>query len=255
MKGHGPGPRRLGNWPPRSLLGSLEPATRDLMLRLGTATQFGAGETLLREGDPDSRHVLLLIDACVKVVSDTADGHTVLLAIRTDGDLVGELASLDGQPRVASVIAVKPSVVRRIGQGEFLDFLDHNPAVSRAVYRVVTTKLRNSTWHRIEYGSTPAPLRLARVLVQLAAQHGERVPEGIEIRLALTQPDLAALAGAREPTVHKELRALRHRGVVETGYRRILISDPAALHAIAGISEIPPEYGVWPAPRPQGEGE
>jgi CRP-like cAMP-binding protein len=146
-------------------------------------------------------------------------------------------------------------VVRRIGQREFLAFLTRHPDAALAVNRIVVGKLRNATWHRIEYGSSPAPIRLARVLIHLAGEHGEQVPEGTLIGLSLTQPDLAALAGAREPTVQKVLRSLRKDGVIHTGYRQIVIRDAAALHAIAGITEIPPEYGVRAGRRPHSVGD
>jgi len=59
------------------------------------------------------------------------------------------------------------------------------------------------------------------------------VSSGIEFGYTLTQPELAAMVGASEPSVHKTLRQLRGDGVITTGYRRLMISDPAALDAIA----------------------
>jgi hypothetical protein len=41
------------------------------------------------------------------------------------------------------------------------------------------------------------------------------------------------MMGASEPSVHKALRQLRDQGVVSTGYRKVLITDPVALDAIA----------------------
>jgi CRP-like cAMP-binding protein len=226
------------------MLGCLPADTRDDLLRLGTVQQFGSGETILVEGASDSRDVYVLLEGSVKVVSNTEDGTAVLLSIRADGDLIGELASLDDSPRLASVITIRSCVVRRIGQDPFLTFLTTHPDASLAVHRSVSAKLRNATWHRVEYGSSPVPIRLARLLIQLATQYGEHGPEGIAIQLSLTHHELAALVAAREPSVQKALRSLRRDKVINTGYRRIFIRDWAALHSIAGITEIPPEYGV-----------
>jgi CRP/FNR family transcriptional regulator, cyclic AMP receptor protein len=204
---------------------------------------------VLVEGDRDSREVYVLLQGAVKVVSNTADGTAVLLSIRADGDLIGELASLDGSPRLASVVTIRPCTVRRIGQQAFLDFLRTHPGTSLAVSRSVSAKLRNATWHRVEYGSTPVPIRLARLLILLATQHGEATADGTSIHLSLAQTELAALVGAREPTVQRVLRALRRDGVIGIGYRRIVVYDRAALREAAGISEIPAEYGVRSALR------
>ncbi|MGI5171205.1 Crp/Fnr family transcriptional regulator [Spirillospora sp. CA-253888] len=246
-------PRRLGEWPRRSMLGDLPGGTREALLRRGTRLQVASGETIIMEGDTGCHEVYVLEDGGVKVLSCTPEGGSVLLSIRVAGDLVGELAVLDGGPRLATVTTIGACVLRRIGRRPFLDFLATHPDAALAVSRSVSTKLRNATWHRVEYSSSPAEVRIARILLLLAHEHGEhgvvrrrdgtRV-EGTVIRLRLTQIDMAGLAGAAESTVHQRLRALRHNGVIFQGYRQIVIRDWEALHSLAGITEIPPEYGV-----------
>lgn len=58
--------------------------------------------------------------------------------------------------------------------------------------------------------------------------------EGTELGYALTQPELAAMVGVSEPSIQRALRQLRDIGVLDTGYRRIIILDMAALKEIAG---------------------
>lgn len=246
------GPRRVGSWPPNTFLGSLDPATRDEMLSAGDPLQVASGETIVMEGDRRTRHVFLIIQGYVKVVSNSADGKVALLAIRAGGDLVGELAALDGSPRVASVVTVGACFVRRLGQRDFLDFLARHPGAALAVNATVAGKLRHSTWQRIEFGTSPVPVRAVRMLLYLATRYGEATREGVLIA-SLTQQELAAMIGSRENSVHKILRELKARKVIETRYGRILIRDRQALCDAAGISEIPSEYGVWPPPGPHSE--
>ena len=47
--------------------------------------------------------------------------------------------------------------------------------------------------------------------------------------VAVTQPELASIAGIREVTAQKELRGLRDRGVIATGYRKVAIVRPDLL--------------------------
>lgn len=246
-QGSSDGPRRIGAWPPATLLGSLTPSVREEMLTLGTFSQFASGETLLMEGDQNSRHLYLIIQGYVKAISNSEDGKVVLLAIRSDGDLIGEFAALDNRPRVATVSTVGPCFLRKISQRDFLEFVERRPDAGRAVYASIVAKLRHATWHRIEFGTSPMPVRVARVLLFLASRYGEPAPGGVLIG-SLTQPELAAMIGAREHSVHKILRGMRERGVLATRYGRILVLDRAALTSEAGISEIPPEYGVLPSP-------
>jgi len=242
----------VGPWPPNTFLGSLQAGTREKILTLGTQSQVASGQTLIMEGERRTRDVFLITRGYVKVISNSEDGKVVLLAIRADGDIVGELAALDGSPRVASVVTVGPCYVRKIGQTEFRDFLMRHPDAALAVNANVSAKLRLATWHRIEFGTSTMPVRVARMLIYLATRYGESTSDGVLIG-SLTQSELAAMIGSREASVHKILKPLRSAGTIETRYGRILIRDRDALCAQAGITEIPPEYGVWPGADPHSD--
>lgn len=238
MRGADPGrdargrPARGTSWPPSSLLGGLADGQCDQLLTLGTRVRYEADRVLLRESDRSS-FVLLLLDGVVKVTGRTHDGRDALLTVRMGGDLVGEFAAVDGLPRSATITTCGPVVARSATRGEFLACLGRNPAIAHAVNASIVTKMRNANAHRIDFTGCDAPTRLARALHQLAMTYGERAGAGVVIRWPLTQPELAALAGAAEPTVHKALRGLRQIGVVSTGYRTIKIDDLARLGKIA----------------------
>lgn len=247
MNGPEPGRRRVirkvGKWPRGSLLGGLGEAAREELLGLGRPRQFTTGETLILEGDR-STEVFLLVDACVKVTANTESGKVALLGIRVGGDLVGEFAALDGHPRAATVTAAGPCLVQLISQETFVAFLSRCPEASLAVNRAVVNKVRWTTRRRVEYGTFSTLTRLSRVIVELAWSYGEPVGEGIMIGVAFTQPELAALVGAADPTVHKALTVLRRAGVVGTGYRRIVVHDIRRLQSFAGLGENPLDYEV-----------
>jgi CRP/FNR family transcriptional regulator, cyclic AMP receptor protein len=218
------------------LLGSLTSSTREKLLALGTLRQYEAGRVLLRQ-EEYSTHVILLIDACVKVVASAPSGGDVLLDIRVGGDLVGELSGLDDQPRSASVVTAGPSIVRVINQSDFAAFLRNHPDAAAAVSRGIAAKLRWATKRRIDFFAGEVKVRLAHVLVELVESYGETTADGIVIATSLTQPELAALVAAAEPTVHKALASLRHDEMIRTGYRRITVLDERRLRAIAGLVE------------------
>jgi CRP-like cAMP-binding protein len=156
-----------------------------------------------------------------------------LLAVRAAGELIGELASMDGQPRVATVTCAGRVRARLVTQPEFRHFLTGHPDVALAVGSSVGAKLRWATRRRIDFGSREVRIRLARVLVELSAAYGSAVHDGVEIGVDLTQPELAGLVGAAEPTVHRALAGFRRSGVVQTGYRRITVLDQVRLAAVA----------------------
>jgi CRP-like cAMP-binding protein len=186
----------------------------------------------MRESE-QTTFVLILLDGVVKATARINDGRDALLAIRMGGDLVGELAAVDGQSRSATVTTCGTVVARVVKQGDFQDCLRREPSIAHAVQRSVVAKLREATSRQIDFTGCDVPTRLARVLHEVAVTYGRRTDKGVEIRWPLTQLELATLAGSAEPTVQKALRQLRGAGIVSTGYRTITIEDIAQLKSIA----------------------
>ena len=230
----GAGLRRM-SWPGRTVLGRVTDSSRAALLATGTLRQYPAGSTLIMEGD-SSTHVFLLIDGWLKVTGTTEDGGRALLALRSSGDIVGEQAALENQPRAATLTSAGVTVAREIHQSEFLRLLAERPDVSMAVTHALSAKLRWATRRRIDFSGLPTNVRLARVLSDLAQLDGRQTSQGTELGYELTQPELAAMVGASEPSVHRALRQLRADGVVGTGYRRVIIRDLPTLHEIAGAA-------------------
>ncbi|OAA20973.1 cAMP-binding protein [Frankia sp. EI5c] len=231
----GVAPRRM-DWPPSTLLGRLPEPTRAEFVALGTYREYASDEVLLREGE-STNFVVLLLSGWVKVTASTENGGFALLAIRHGGDLVGEQAGLDSEPRSATVTAAGAVLAKVISQESFLAFLRTNPEANQPVLQAVSAKLRNSTRRRVEFSGCSVAVRLARVVCELERSYGADAADGAgrRVRIALTQPELAALVGAAEPTVHKVLRELRQAGIVDTRYRAIVIRDVDALYRAAGM--------------------
>jgi CRP/FNR family transcriptional regulator, cyclic AMP receptor protein len=223
----------LASWPPQTFLGMLNENTREELLTLGVLKDYLPDSPLMREGD-SSTEVVALIEGWVKVVGSTQDGGQALLSLRVAGDLVGEQSALDNTPRSAAVISAGITVARVIGQQEFLRFLQARPNAAIAVSRALSSELRWATRRRIDFSGLSVVVRLARMLLELALVYGrQNAANRVELQYTLTQPDFAAMVGASEPAVHRSLRQLRDGGIVETGYRRVIITDLAALEAIA----------------------
>jgi CRP/FNR family cyclic AMP-dependent transcriptional regulator len=227
-----PGPRPV-SWRPQTFLGMLSESAREEVLSLGTSREYLPDSVLILEGD-NTTDVMALLDGWVKVVGSTEEGGQALLSLRVGGDLVGEQSALDGVPRSATVISAGVTAVQVINQRDFLRFLDRRPDASVAVSRALSGELRWATRRRIDFSGLPVRARLARVLGELGRLYGKATPSGIEFQYTLTQPELAGMVGASEPSVHKVLRQLRNDDVVVTGYRKVVITDSVALDAIAG---------------------
>ena len=93
-------------------------------------------------------------------------------------------------------------------------------------------ELRRATQHRVFLSGAPVGVRLALVLNHLVETYGRRCAEGVRIDVPLSQPELASLIGASEPSLHRALTELRARHVIGTRYRRLVVHDVAALRSL-----------------------
>jgi CRP-like cAMP-binding protein len=97
----------------------------------------------------------------------------------------------------------------------------------------ITRRLRALTDQFIEASAHSAASRVAARLVELLLLM-ERDSEGVvELRLPITQEELAQWAGLSREGAVKGIGELRSAGILETGRRRMTILDPDALHSVA----------------------
>lgn len=200
----------------------LTPDEVTALRKAGRPRRWDRGATIMTEGDT-SDWVLVLTEGRVKVSSHTSSGNEVVLAIRGPGGLLGEMSSIDGSPRSATVTALEP--IAGIVIGDFAGFLRNHGSVAVLLMRMVTGRLRDADRKRIEYGAFDTTGRVATRLVELAERYGEPTNGGLRVALPLSQDELAGWTGASREAVSKALRTLRDRGLIETGRRRVVIHD------------------------------
>ncbi|MBG0825984.1 winged helix-turn-helix domain-containing protein [Planomonospora sp. ID91781] len=90
---------------------------------------------------------------------------------------------------------------------------------------MVTARMRYANRKRIEYGAFDTPGRVATRLVELAERYSKPGEGGIRVELPLSGDEPAGWTGAFCEAVSKALRALRDRGLIETGQRRVTVRD------------------------------
>ncbi len=224
MQGSGPG---KGFW------GLLTDAERGALSDIAMRRAYPPGSTMCVEGDP-ATHVFVLVEGQVKILSSTKDGQRLMLALRGDGDIVGEIAGATTGHRNATIQAIDTVHALIVGYGKFNAFLESNPVADRA-YRIMLTQRLNDADSMLRTRSvTTGAQRLATLLLVLAARHGTPDNGYIKLEISLSQEEWASLAGTSRATVTRALSDWRRRGFIRTGQRRIIITDQSGLRRISG---------------------
>jgi CRP/FNR family transcriptional regulator, cyclic AMP receptor protein len=204
-----------------------EPESEDLRA-VGRRASYGAGVTLFHQGD-EAGAVIVLLSGRAKVASLTSTGREVIVAVRGPGDLVGEMAAIDREPRAATVTTLEPVDVLLVPGSAFGAFLERHPRVALVLLRMVAGRLRYADAQQADFATNDVVGRVAHRLVELSERFGTADETRIEIELPLSQEELAAWTGASREAVSKALQLLRSLRIVETGRRHVTVLDLEAL--------------------------
>jgi CRP-like cAMP-binding protein len=95
--------------------------------------------------------------------------------------------------------------------------------------RELTTRLEDRVFLDV-------PARLAKQLLWLAENHGERTAAGAQIEVRLSQQELGDLIGATRESVNKYINEWTRSGVLKQDRDGLQIFDLGALRSVAGAS-------------------
>ncbi len=169
--------------------------------------------------------VLVLATGRVKIYGLTPEGRETILAFVEQGELFGELAALDGQPRREFAAAVEDCEVLAIPGEDFMALLECRADLALSVTRLVGLRRQRIETRLRSILFLPSRPRLIRVLVELVETHGERTGTRYAIRFPLSHQDFAGLIGVSRETVTLTLGQLQIEGLIAVERRRVVLLD------------------------------
>jgi CRP/FNR family cyclic AMP-dependent transcriptional regulator len=187
--------RSLNDTNKSSLLRSLPEQLSNALFKSATPVRLNAFEALFHAGDAGDG-CYRVDDGLLKVTMTSPSGSERILAFLGSGTIVGELSMIDGLPRSASVVAVRPAALSFVSRAAFETFVEKHPELYKYLVKLMSARLRE-TDAAIAAGSfLPPEGRLACILIQLADNFGQDLGDGrTTIRQRIGQSDLAAMAG------------------------------------------------------------
>jgi len=101
---------------------ALSPSRRRGLLDHVHIRRLKRRDTLMHQGDAGDA-LFLVRDGLLKVYTLTMDGREKVLRLLGPGDIVGEMALVDGAPRSTTVVALQNSTLLRLPRGPFIEAL------------------------------------------------------------------------------------------------------------------------------------
>jgi CRP-like cAMP-binding protein len=167
--------------------------------------KLAADEVLFIAGDPGDG-CYRVEQGLLKVGMIAPSGAERILAIVGRGGIVGELSTIDGLPRSASVSAVRDSELSFVSRDAFMGFAKAHAEVYEHLVTLLAARLRDTDGVVAAGSFLPLKGRVARAMLDLAEAFGQDVGQGrIVIRQKVSQSDLAAMAGIARENVSRIL--------------------------------------------------
>jgi CRP/FNR family cyclic AMP-dependent transcriptional regulator len=215
------------------LFAELTPAELEALGSHASVRKFGKGTVLFLQGDPGT--CLYVVETGRIKIVRALGGREVVVAVRGAGELIGDLALLDGAPRSADAVTAEACRLAVLWREDFDRFLETHPPAARRRLTILTQRLRQATQLLEEATLLDVGARIASALLHLAEE--DRFPgaedsqpgEHAVIGRPLTQVDLAAIVGVTRESVNKWTRYYARLGLIDWKRGRLVILRPAEL--------------------------
>ena len=211
--------------------GWFEGAPQDCLDKLANAaivTHLPANSFIWTAGQKTSE-VYSVLSGRVRISLSSAMGQEFALVDWEKGAWLGEQVLGTEAPNMLNVRVLEPSDMLAIPRQVVLQVGEAWPMMYRNLYRAQWT----NTVGMYEILSAvlfyPLHARVAGRVLQLLAEHGQRVEGGVLIDIKMSQNDFARLSMGSRQRVNRIFRDWDKRGLVETRDDHLVIKDLAGL--------------------------
>lgn len=205
----------------RSDSAPLPPCDVEQLARRLVTRRLEAGEPLHREGD-EPTHVYIVREGRIEL-SVRSRGTRVVIQTMRSGDVDGDIQMLLGLPLPYEARAPVPATCLLLDRAGFDALLADHPPVARRWLTSVSGRLARSHQRLTTLLGQPLDAQVAQLLLDESSQDVAH----------LSQATLAAMLGARRPSVNRILRRFADDGLVEIGYGKVRLLRPDGLRRLA----------------------
>jgi len=214
----------------------LSPLSDDLFEKLTSASSVRlvtAGTLLFRKGDPGTS-IFGVVQGSILAESESPDGQELYHRLVGPGEILGEIAVLDGGLRTSSARVVEPSELVEIDGTVFLEVLERDGRLGRRVATLIATRIRSTSSLLEDTVFLRARDRIAKKLLELS----EPTRDGYVLR-RIGHETLARMVGLKtRVSVTQQLSLLEQSGLLRRHSDHWVLPDPARLEALCNGTDI-----------------
>lgn len=210
------------------LFGGLTSTQLDWVAQRAHRRVFEAGRNVMTIDQPGEA-VYIILHGTVKIHIEQGE-RDVIISIMGAGDVLGEMSLIDSIGRSASAVTLEDSLMLWMDKATFNYMLDNFPPVARNLVKILSSRVRFLDQLIQALATLDVNGRVARQLLAFAEKFGREKDGARQIRIVLTQSDIADLVGASRKRVNQAMVLFKERGLIDTDAEgRIAIKDSERL--------------------------
>jgi CRP/FNR family transcriptional regulator len=124
---------------------------------------------------------------------------------------------------------LEPAQLSFIKKEDFVGFLGRNGDVSLRLAQKLSNELYEAYRGVRDVALKQSCDRLAELLLRFCQTHGEPTPQGIKLKINLSQEELAGMIGTTRRTLTRTLTKFKQQGIIQCHRRGLIVRDKAAL--------------------------
>lgn len=212
----------------QTLLEYVPPVEIDRLAAVAETICYQTDQIVFRKGDPGTA-VMYVLSGRVRISARSAEGREVVFGVMEPGEILGEIATIDGGERSADAVAVEPAELLLIDRNAFLRLLERNPQACLRLMEILCDRVRWTSEQVEDLNIFNLRPRLAKRLLSLCDRYGE--PDDKTLRIAIRFPEsaLAGMMGSTREAVRRQLRSWTDLGIIDVEADCILIRNREGL--------------------------
>jgi CRP/FNR family transcriptional regulator, cyclic AMP receptor protein len=193
--------------------------------------RYAVDEVVLHYQDHDTA-VHFIVQGSLRLTHYASSGHEVLLGDFSTGDMLGELAAIDGQERSATALAKSTTLLASMPAKEFLAFVQNDATLCLALLKRLTSQVRRLTQRVFDFSTLSVRSRVHTALWRMAKEQIS-IDNTTKISPSPTHADLANLISTHREAVTRELNAMAKERVIARERKDLLILNVSRLREMA----------------------
>ncbi len=211
-----------------SIFAGIEKGQLSILFSFGQRRTYGSGVMLFHEGDPALKSYLVL-NGRLKLSKLHEEGKEAIVRYINPGGITGAISVFSGKSYPVSAYAIGRSEVVGWDRKTMLELMTAHPQLAINMLQAAVERLDDIQNRYLELYAEKVEQRIARALMRLMSQSGNKTDEGILIDFPLSRQDLADYTGTTLYTVSRTLSNWEKKGWTASGRERIVVIDPHAL--------------------------